>query len=101
MKMPGPSVIGPKEIIQSAQACCEKLLVRFAGVDYDRTLLIDVNFFRVGLRMGGAILLPVVTIWHIRSFVVATSAEVPLSETFWVDRLLLETELRHGCRDEE
>ncbi len=98
---PEPTTISLAEAARAVPQELERFLGRFAGTDFDRTLLIDVAELPVLARQGSRVRLPVIFGWWKGHVSLLKSGELDLNEEFYSDRILLATELNHRCRDEE
>jgi hypothetical protein len=100
-KMPSECRLDARGIRAAVWATCDRLHVRFGGVDLRQTILVDEVPFGLGKGNGATWTLPVIVVWHAAAFTMAACSEFRLSEEHYVDRWLLLTELNHRCQDEE
>lgn len=96
---PDPLGLCLADVVHSTPREFEFFLGRFAGTDLEKTLLLDFWAIPVVGKQGSRLRIPVIMSWCEDMVTVVIPRELALDEKFYVDRLLLLTELNHGCRD--
>ncbi len=79
----------------------ERFLGDFAGADFEHTLLLGPTHLPVDAKQGTRVLVPVVIGWWRGHVSMVAPSDLPLEEDYYVDRVLLATELNHACEYEE
>ncbi len=100
-RFPEPFDLPLTNVIQAVPSIVERFLDEFGGVDYDQTLLLAPAKLSVQTQSGPLVRFPIVIGWWRSHASIVQSAELPLDEAYYADRILLITELNHACRDEE
>lgn len=100
-KAPHPFKIGHSFIRDGALQAFEQLLSNFCGADLDQCLLVDKFVVQVKSKEGGSFSVRVVAAWECGTFGIFSTAEIPLAEEFFIDRLLFQTELQHHAEELE
>lgn len=87
--------------IRAVPQAVERFLGDFAGTDFERTLLLGPLHLPINAKQGSRVLVPVVIGWWRGHVSMVAPSDLPLGEDYYVDRVLLATELNHACQDEE
>lgn len=101
LRSPEPTTFTLAEAARAVPRQLELFLGRFAGADFDRTLLMDTIELPIQARQGSSVRMPVILGWWKGHVSLLKSGEIELDEEFYTDRILFSTELNYRCRDEE
>lgn len=88
--------------LQQALLCSfEGLLQKYRGADLDESVLVEPGEI-IAFAVGEVpICVPVVLVWCAGTFGAFAVREVPLEEDYWIERILFQTELKHGRESQQ
>lgn len=87
--------------IRSIPQAVERFLAEFAGADYEHTFLLGPTHLPINAQQGSRVMMPVVIGWWRGHVSIVAPSDLPLGENYYVDRVLLTTELNHACQYED